>query len=88
MKDNIFDFLKRYSAEDISETISMYKLFGGFLFVFALYSAAFWLVPQSEILNELVFGIKVTNALGTFILSTITFLFIILFVGKKNPSNL
>ncbi|WP_190647830.1 hypothetical protein [Sphaerospermopsis sp. FACHB-1094] len=86
MKDNIFDFLKGYSAEDISERVSLYKLFGGFLFAFALFYAAFWFVPHSDTVND-IFGMKISNAFGSLVLATVTCIILILFVGKKNQSN-
>ena len=87
MIDKIIKFvIEEY--EDISERISLFKLFGGFLFSFALYYSAFWFVTQSDTntTNEITLGmfdIKFSNALGSLAFSVLTCIITLLFVGRK-----
>lgn len=86
MNNNILHFVKRLQAEDISERITLFKLFSGFLFAFALYYFAFLFVDVSAPINEF-YSIKLTNSVIALVLATISVILIILFVGKKSDVN-
>lgn len=86
MNNTIWNFFKFLQAEDISERISIFKLFGGYLFAFAIYYFALLFVNVTTPINE-IYNIKLTNSGLALILSVITFIVITLLVGKKSKTN-
>ncbi|MBD0261411.1 MAG: hypothetical protein ICV78_01465 [Tolypothrix sp. Co-bin9] len=84
---NIPDIIaNRAQAEDISERISLYKLFAGFLLAFAFWYYAILCLNSSTGTNKFL-GVEFTDAGFALLLAFLTFGAVMLLVGKKSSAT-